>query len=368
MKARFAIAAVLVLALFAPFSAPAQQKAKSGAVTLAFDEVLPRAFSGWVKQPGSQLVPFAQSADGPNANVLKEFGFNGVENGKYSLNGREIAVKALRFDDATGAYGAFTFYRAPDMAKEKFCDGGASAQSHVLFYCGNVVIDAQLDRITAMTPAEMRTLAEKLPRAGGSAAVPPNLPSFLPEAMRSGVRFAVGPLAFARSSTDFSADMIDFNRSPEVLTSHVTTTDGDASSMVIAYPTFKIATQEEQRLLALAGSQQHAADGKTNTFVVRRVGPLVAVLKGGITPAAANALLDQVHYDADISWTESTGLEKKNNVGNLLVNMVYLSLILGGFSLVFGFAFGGARIGWRHLFRRNQPGQGEEADIIRLNL
>src|SRR5205823_4484798 len=106
------------------------------------------------KLPGSRLISSAAGADVANAQVLSEFGFTDFENASYQQNGRKISVKALRFGDATGAYGAFTFYRRAEMSKENLCSEGASATvpdaTQVLFYCTNLLVEATLDRVTAM--------------------------------------------------------------------------------------------------------------------------------------------------------------------------------------------------------------------------
>ena len=113
---------------------------------------------------------------GSNFNIMKEFGLKSVEAANYDRADRKITVKAMRFADATGAYGAFTFYRKPEMAAEKFCDQGASDGSHVIFFCTNVFVDVQLDKVTVMTPADLRDLAAHIPRVGGNLAELPKLP------------------------------------------------------------------------------------------------------------------------------------------------------------------------------------------------
>ena len=53
-----------------------------------------------------------EQADAAYPAVLNEYGFAEAETASYSRpDGRKLTVKAARFKDATGAYGAFTFYR-----------------------------------------------------------------------------------------------------------------------------------------------------------------------------------------------------------------------------------------------------------------
>ncbi len=53
-------------------------------------------------------------ADSAYPAVLKEYGFADSETATYTRDdGRKLTIKAAQFKDATGAYGAFTFYRQP---------------------------------------------------------------------------------------------------------------------------------------------------------------------------------------------------------------------------------------------------------------
>ena len=52
--------------------------------------------------------------------MLKEYGFLESETANYvRADGRKLTLKVARFTDATGAYGAFTFYRQPAMKTER---------------------------------------------------------------------------------------------------------------------------------------------------------------------------------------------------------------------------------------------------------
>ena len=96
-------------------------------------------------------------ADQADAAVLKEYGFSDAELATYARDDRKIQVKAARFGDTSGAYGAFTFYSRPLMQREKIPDQGASNNSRVLFYRSNILVDVSLDRVTAMSAADMRS-------------------------------------------------------------------------------------------------------------------------------------------------------------------------------------------------------------------
>ena len=78
--------------------------------------VLPKQFAGWRIQGTGQTSQDPGVADPVNAAVLKEYGFTDLESAIYTRNdGHKLTLKAARFEDASGAYGAFTFYREPAM-------------------------------------------------------------------------------------------------------------------------------------------------------------------------------------------------------------------------------------------------------------
>ena len=139
--------------------------------------VLPQQFGGWEMQGSPQTSPDPAVADPTNAAVLKEYRFTDLASSTYTRDdGRTLKIRAARFADASGAFGAYTFYLQPEMTKEQIGDQGASLGQRVLFYRGNVLVDAQFSKESAMSGAELRELAGALPRPNGNAG---NLPTFI---------------------------------------------------------------------------------------------------------------------------------------------------------------------------------------------
>src|SRR5438270_10995836 len=160
--------------------------------------ILPQAFGGWHLAAAAQTSTNSESADPTNATLLKEYGFKDFEGGTYSrTDGRKLKIKAARLEDTSGAYGAFTFYKMPQMLNEKIGDQGASLNERVLFYRGNILVDAVFQQLSAMSAAELRELAEALPRPGGSSGNLPGLPTYLPKDsyVQNTSRYIVGPAA-----------------------------------------------------------------------------------------------------------------------------------------------------------------------------
>jgi hypothetical protein len=75
-----------------------------------------------------------------------------------------------------------------------------------------------------------------------------------------------------------------------------------------------------------------------------------------------------VNYEADVNWTENTYQGKKNNLGNLLINVFLLCGILIVFAGVAGVAFGGIRIFFNHILPEKVLHRQKDVDFISLNL
>ncbi|HXE89751.1 MAG TPA: DUF6599 family protein [Terriglobales bacterium] len=326
--------------------------------------LLPDSFAGWQKQAPSQKSTQAQIADPTQPALLAEFGFTDFESARYVRGDRSFDVRAARFRDSSGAYGAFTFYRPPEMQEEQLGDMGGSVDRHVLFYRGNILVTAVLDRLTAMSAAELRALADALPqgtsREGTQA---PSLPAYLPHtgAVRNSGRYILGPAGLATSGLPLPAESLDFSSNPEIALARYQTTGGEAMLAVISYPTPQIAAARLKTLEAFGASRP---DLRLNT---RRSGPLVAVVSG-VTPGDAQPLLAAVNYDADITWNENTFLSPRDNIGNLLLAIFVLIGFILLFALVAGVAFGGVRIFVKRLFPGRVFDRPQEMEIIRLNL
>src|SRR5579863_6942091 len=140
--------------------------------------ILRGQFAGWELSGSTRTSTDPAAADPVNALVLQEYGFHDLESATYIRDdGRKLVLKAARFADASGAYGAFTFYKTPQMLVEKIGDQAASLNERVLFYRGNILIDAVFQRLSAMSAAELRELAENLPLPSNDTRGLPGLPA-----------------------------------------------------------------------------------------------------------------------------------------------------------------------------------------------
>jgi hypothetical protein len=150
--------------------------------------LLPDSFAGWVSDEAPKKVTDAAQADPANAAALKEYDFTDAALATYKRSGETLSLRALRFHDASGAYGAYSFYRQNGWPKEEIGAGATSNHNRVLFWLGNTVVDANFSRIGPMSGAELRELAGPGCPSPTEPALAPPILSNLPKARWTGRR------------------------------------------------------------------------------------------------------------------------------------------------------------------------------------
>jgi hypothetical protein len=337
--------------------------------------ILPKQFAGWQIEGTVRASQDAAAADPTNAALLKEYGFADFEAAIYkSDDGRTLKIRAARFADASGAFGAYSFYLQPEMAREEIGDQGASLNQRVLFYRGQIVVEAVFSQLSVMSAASLRELAGVLPRPGGNAANLPPILAFMPHHgyQSNTEKYAEGPLALGAIASPLPAELVDFSASPEVVLGQYSTPGGEATLMLIEYPTPALAAEHLRRIDAAHHAAQPqpgvAAVENVGPFFDKRTGPIVAIVAGPLSQSDAHTLLGAVNWDPSVTWNENTYFDKKNNIANLLVNIILLCIFVGAISLAAGVAFGGARVLLRRYFPGRVFGRADQTEFISLDL
>lgn len=326
--------------------------------------LLPDNFSGWVETGAQTAGTKSTELDARDADVLTEYGLKSFAESSYRRGSRQVKLRALRFADATGAYGTFTFYRKPGMRPEAIGNGGATDGMDVVFWSGTTLVQATFDRPAANNESALSVLAKSLPSAGGSSDVAPSLPEYLPTNFldQATAHYAIGPTSYTRGGGVLSLNAIDFSRDAEVVTARYSERNQHEILTLIEYPTPQIAIQGEKVLDALQA-------GSSGVLLVHRTGPIVAVATGTFSQADANALIAHVKYQADVTWNRadmgSPGEVK--NAAHMLLGIAYLTAILAACALLLAFFLGGGRALWRVMHGKPASAVYEE-DFISLGL
>lgn len=339
---RFFISALMLLLGTAAWAAPAPQP------------LLPPAFAGWRQVSSAPAAPA-----GENAAAFNEYGLRQGILADYGARGRRLAVHAWRFRDATGAYGAFTLLRQPQMHDEAIGSGGAAEGSHYLLWRGATVVDAVFSQPGPRDHAALNALAAKLPKVEGASSVPPSLPKYLPAAGldAASVRYSIGPVAYQQTGGVLAPQQIGFGMDAEAVTAQYGRPGAQGTLTLILYPTPQIAAEH---LKAIRGTTRLPG------MMTKRSGPLVAVVSGAYPQA--KELLDRVRFRAVVTMDRTqSGPSEVAKLAQLLLSIAVLTGVLVVGSVVVAFFLGGGRALVRRM--RGKPASSvDDEEIITLNL
>jgi hypothetical protein len=340
--------------------------------------LLPDSFAGWVAAEPLKTLTDAAQADPTNAAALKEYDFTDAALAGYRRSGETLSLRALRFHDASGAYGAYSFYRQNGWPKEEIGSGATSNHNRVLFWLGNIVVDANFSHIGPMSGSELRELAGHLSIPGGNREIAPPILSDLPKDSLDGqtTHYALGPVGYAGAGGVLPPDLVGFDRGAEAVTANYTLRSNTATLTIINYPTPQMAAAQESRIRAYiqAGNQaqppwpQPLKDSDQASLEVRRSGPLLALVSGDVIPDEAHKLLAMVHYDADLTTIPAPpGDSDVAKTAKLLMGIVALVIIGASAAILLGFFLGGGRALYR--MARGKPiSSVYEEEFIHLDL
>ena len=365
---------------------PAPSKAPQGAAHLVLPPVpkalLPDSFAGWVAAEPLKKITDAPLADPANTAALKEYDFSDAVQGDYKRGGETLSLRALRFHDASGAYGAYTFYRQSGWPKEQIGTGATSNKNRVLFWVGNTVVDANFSRIGPMSGAELRELASQIPVPEGSRALAPPILANLPQASLDGqtTHYALGPAGYVGAGGVLPPELVSFDRGAESVTANYTLRSGVATLTIVDYPTPQMAAAQETRIRDYinagkggAGKQAQPAwpkplqDSDLASLEVRRSGPLVALVSGDAIPEESHKLLATVHFESDLMSVPQPTESEVAKTGQLLLGIFTLVGIGAAAAILLGFFLGGFRAAYR-LARGKPVSSVYEVEFISLNL
>ena len=341
-------------------ASPAKSTQKTRATTILLPpspkSLLPDAFDGWVADGQIESLTDVAQADPGNAAALKEYGFTFGAMAHYRRDGDRLTLRALRFGDATGAYGAYSFYRPDGWAKEQIGSGAASDKGHVLFWRGDTVVDATFSRVGPMSAGELREIAAGLPEPGGNRSLAPPILAYLPQGSLDGqtTHYALGPAGYAASGV-LPASIIRFDLEAETVTANYSLPSNPATLTIIEYPTPQIAMAQETaiRNYIKAGSRAQPPwpkaleDSDTASLEVRRSGVLVALVSGDAIPDDSHRLLEMVHYEADLTGIPQPGQSEISKTSQLLFGIAAIVIVGALAAVLLGFFLGGGRALYR---------------------
>ncbi len=291
---------------------------------LAAAAILPDAIGPYQKISASQPTII----DRP---LWDEYGLKEAETVVYGNAGKQFTATAWRLQDSTAAMAAFDWQRNANSTPSKVASLSAETPDTLLLVHGNYLLSFSGYKPT--TP-ELDAVAAELKNVDSTSL--PTLPGFLPaeNLVPNSERYITGPVALQKFDPGIPPSVAAFHMSAEAQLGVFRSPKGEMALAIFNYPTPQIAMQ-------LVGEFE-----KIPRAVVKRSGPLVAVILAPPDPDAAERLLSQVRYQAAVTRSEYVPTQR-DNIGNLVINAFLLIGILLVFAVVSGLFVGGFRAFWR---------------------
>ncbi|MBK9168035.1 MAG: hypothetical protein IPM24_11285 [Bryobacterales bacterium] len=304
----------------------------------------------WPEQWGSAVRVSTSPAKLADKAIWAEYGLEEGEVARYERDGKQFQATALRLHDSTSALAAYQWQMPPQAEPSTLERLAANIPGGLVVAHGNYWLRFDDHRPNEI---DLVTLYEVLPHL--HQAPLPTLPDFFPkEGLATGTqRYILGPEALARFAPAIPPSVAAFRLGAEGQIGSFNGGDGDTRLALFSYPTPAMAREQAEAFGALPG------------VLVKRSGPLVAAILSSPSPDEAERILAKVRYQGAVSWSEYVP-SQRDNIGDLIYNIVILILILAGFSIVGGIAVGGTRTLWRELIRRGD--EVEPEPMILLNI
>ena len=332
--------------------------------------LLPDSFGPW------HSTAAAENAISFDPAVAKELIVQRTDAKAYTAEGATAVISAVQMTDSTGAYSGWTLKRSSEMRP---CAAGNSlgvncavSAGRLLFWQGNTLVLIAPSGTHAVSAGSFSDLLSALPKPMGAKGAPPLLPTRLPQTglLRETERYAVGPATYAAEGGTVPASLLDFSKSPEILTARYTGKAGDGLLTSIFYPTPTIAGNAQHALEKAIADRALPPGMLAGSPTVRRSGPIVAMATGSFTKAQAAQLAQAVKYQAEITWNKPEGYMDQftiSRTGNVVVQIIILVLTIVVAAAVLGVVLGGGRALIRKA--RGKPLSSlEDAEIIKLDL
>jgi hypothetical protein len=285
-------------------------------------------------------------APSPVAHGAMPAGQGKTESGKTGPSG---TVTVYQFDDATGAYAAYSYLRK-------------SSADHVMLSGVSVVV-SNLKLYPESAAALLKTVQVGLPKVGGTKALPPLLPTYLPAQglKRETVKYALGPMGYQAIGGVLPPEIVGFDKAAEVVTAIY---EGKGRLTMLLFPTPQIAGDHGKQIEAEMNRQGASA----GTVKLRREGPLVLLTTGAWKPSEAQQTIENIHLRNELTWNKPMPPEFHSEVRKTvsLLTSILLFCGLGALAaVVLALFFGGARAAIRVL--QGKPAA-TEPEFLRIDL
>lgn len=313
----------------------------------------------WAAQPALLTDDLGTTKRGPievpklaDLEVWNEYGFAEAETAPYK-GAHNFTATAWRMNDPTGAQAAFRWLR-PTESKPGNADAmyyskfAAQWKDIVLMTHGNYLI-----RFEGGMPSldELKIFLFQLPKLDQG-----SLPPLLEYVPQTGLipgtdRFINGPASLQKFYNKLTPSAVGFHFGPEAIVARYTASAGPVEMALFYYPGNPMARERQPEFQKVQGA------------LVKRSGPLLAIIAGAANPDDAQRVLSLVNYKAQVTLDQPKPGTTIENPGDLIIAIAQLSGVLIVLAIGAGFM-----VFLMRSLRRKAAGGNEEEPMTMLHL
>jgi hypothetical protein len=305
-----------------------------------------------------------------NGRLFEDVGFSKLSRRSYRLReGGTVTVTITALIDFRAAYSLLTLLRNNPIQEGPPGDAFSRTPGRILFFQGSNWVLINGDHTSEELLRRMAVFVSE--RLGPRGRKPPSLISHFPKTGFdvSGLRYFPGVKPFETFSSPEIVKALHIQIDAEIAESRYALQGQEGTMFLISFPTGEIADE----YFAEFSEREVSGTKATNRFA-RKAGPIVAILEGRFSAAAADNILGTLSYSYSIQWIYEKGKKSKVAWGIpvSLLQTVVKSILFVALLCLIAIIIGAASALLRHLYRggfsKTGPDQPERPDITRLRL
>jgi hypothetical protein len=295
-----------------------------------------------------------EALDKNRAPTLLRYGFNGATIQNWQGPNGRVSLTLYEMLDATAAYGLFTLDRNIGQAGFTTIPVGSEAfrvANRMEFWQSKYV--AKLEGNPPATDDLARVVSQTILGRSRKPPVSMHLP---PANMIPGSeRYVVDAKGMDRD-LKIDPQTLGFDDSVEIATASYRSDSRTAQLLLLMYPTQQLAKKYEDQWAKLAPE---------DSGFRKRIGALLAIVRGSRDPEIAKSILDGVNYETQVTWDEPRPDISVRDVILTIFTFIGIALV---FTVIAGLSFGGFRIFVKARYPERVFDRPEDMEIIQLKL
>jgi hypothetical protein len=328
--------------------------------------ILPISFAEWRAETGSQTVSDFSTAELGAA--LHEYGLAGAEMRLYELRGETLQASLYRFKDPSGAYGAYSYLRTPEMSRTSVTQHSSMAPGRALILEGNLVADVSW-KSDPPSAADLKALAVALSSRAEQGPYPTIGLRLPQEGMIPRTdRYILGPATLRQLLPIANGDWLGFSEGAEADLARYRVGGEEVTLLVADFPTPQAAAKRLDEIGRRFSMDASPQNGDGPRLFARRSLTLVALVANARSKAAADSLLAKIDSVTELTWNEPTFSLRDPSIVQMLAGVFVGTGIICAFTLVAALAFGGVRLAIKRIFPDRVFDRSSSLEVLQLGL